>query len=120
MYFSCSITLISIDEFNDCVVIACLRKLQKWSITSILSEFTILSGTKDINAYFDYWQFIENFNIDTVVTQEILPDYMKSYVHYHENDNLQIDNNSVDYKLISEGIIYDPILSLIADQEEDD
>ena len=49
------------------VVIACLRKLQKWSLISILEEYRRYSGSK---LQQEFEQFIELFDTDLVPIPE--------------------------------------------------
>eukprot|EP01041_Mallomonas_annulata_P001249 gene1249-2421_t len=59
----------------DGVVIACIRRLQGWTLTSIIEEFRILTGRK----IFDIEQFIEYFDIDIIDVPNIVPDYLQIY-----------------------------------------
>jgi hypothetical protein len=45
--------------YMDCLLVACIRKLQNWSFTSIIGEFRLFSGTK---RHFDLEQLIEMFD----------------------------------------------------------
>ena len=62
----------------DCVLIACMRRLQHWSLTSIISEFRLLSGPE---RYFDFEQFIELFD---PTSMDILTHVTKGSAHLPE------------------------------------
>ena len=68
----------SSETLYDCLVIGCLRRVQEWSFTSILSEFRQLCWPLRLN---DFEQFIESFNVSLVVTEENVPDYLLTHDH---------------------------------------
>lgn len=65
--YSCS----SCDPF-DAVVIACLRKLQQWGMTSVFEEFRIIARKK----MFDLEQYVEFFDISGVKLPFRLPNFL--------------------------------------------
>ena len=60
----------------DVAVIACLRRLQHWTLTSIIDEARILGGRK----VFDIEQFIEQFDLDLVHVPALPPEYLQAYI----------------------------------------
>jgi hypothetical protein len=66
------------DTCIDASVIACVRRLQKWSMTSIIAEFRYLTGRKD----FDMEQFIEFFDVNDAVrvSRRRMPAYIDVYL----------------------------------------
>lgn len=52
----------SIVDYMDCIVIACIRKLQHWAISAIISEFRMLTNERDYIVLFDLEQYIESFD----------------------------------------------------------
>eukprot|EP01036_Dinobryon_divergens_P025846 gene25846-34434_t len=76
---SCNTLLVGSSEtLYDCLVIGCLRRVQEWSFTSILSEFRQLCWPLRLN---DFEQFIESFNVSLIVTEENVPDYLLTHDH---------------------------------------
>lgn len=65
--------LCSMELFADIVMIACLRRLQRWCLTSVIDEFRALSLRRNC---FDLEQFIEYFDISLVRYPFSLPDYV--------------------------------------------
>lgn len=73
---------LSIDTCIDALIIGCLRKLQKWDMTSILGEFRHLTGRK----IFDMEQFIEFIDIkQTRLPRRWLPNYIECYLEIEVN-----------------------------------
>jgi len=128
------------DTCLDCLLIACLRKIQEWSLVPILNEFRILSNQKRL---FDLEQFIELFNSDSVNYTSEIPEFLSTHLlikeeelkllerMYKENDDNEVNDQSQDklfltlffsnmQTTISPGVTYDPILTLIADKDDDD
>lgn len=63
--YNTSILLVGCDySCYDCLLIACLRKCQSWTLLSIISEFRFFIGPN--RRLFDMEQFIELFNTDIV------------------------------------------------------
>jgi hypothetical protein len=123
-----------IDNCWDAVVIAIIRRLQNWSLTSILLEFRFHGG-RDL---FDMEQFIEAYDLSSC--EAILPEYdeLPSYIQkyklakgeedYATNDtHLSAERRELLKKLfyapadriISNGVTYDPALSLINEKDDD-
>jgi tyrosine-protein phosphatase OCA1 len=57
------------------VVVACLRKLQKWSMTSIFEEYRRYSGGSRLQPQQE--QFIEIYDIDLITISPSAPDYLQ-------------------------------------------
>jgi hypothetical protein len=69
---------LSPDSFIDCVVIACWRRVQEWSIIPVVAEFRTFTWPHKLH---DYEQFIELFNTGLVDIKTLSPE---SFV-IHEN-----------------------------------
>ncbi len=131
-----SILIVGNDETcYDCLLIACLRKLQSWSIVSIINELRFHIGSQ--RKIFDLEQFIELFNPDILTLPSILP----TYLALHDSllaDELQLCNRmrnnqsnaddellhrllfSNKLMLISPGSTFDAAVSLVNDKDDDD
>jgi hypothetical protein len=64
-------------------MIACLRKMQDWSIMSIVAEFRVFTWPHRIQ---DFEQFIEFFNTKLVDMDTLAPDFHT----IHENIKVNI------------------------------
>lgn len=71
----------------DMVLVAILRRLQKWSLTSVLSEFRTNVG----QSLFDVEQFIEYFDTDLIDLPPSLPDYLLAYESLMEEESAIAD-----------------------------
>ena len=60
----------------DCIIVACLRRVQEWSFVSILGELRMHSGCRQ----FDVEQFIESFDPDIVDISQYTPDYLRMHI----------------------------------------
>ena len=61
----------------DAMLIACLRRLQRWSLTSVLANFRLLTGRK----IFDLEQFIEFFDVSIVrIPWHRMPGYLDMFL----------------------------------------
>lgn len=61
----------------DAALIACLRRIQRWGLTSVLAEFRQLTGRK----IFDLEQFIEFFDVSTVqIPSHRMPAYLDIFL----------------------------------------
>lgn len=67
-----------VDTFYDCLVIACLRRLQEWSYVSILAEFRQHTWPHKLH---DFEQVIEKFNTALVD----LPVNVPEFLSIHDN-----------------------------------
>lgn len=119
----------------DCLLIACLRKLQSWSIVSIINELRFhISSQREI---FDLEQFIELFNPEMLS----LPSTLPAYLAFHESlitdemklcDRIRTNQLNADdgvlhrllfsnkLVLISPGSAFDATISLVNDKDDDD
>jgi hypothetical protein len=66
----------------DCIIVACLRRVQEWSFVSILGELRMLSGCRQ----FDLEQFIESFNPDIVDISQNTPDYLQIHMRLKDEE----------------------------------
>lgn len=57
-------------------VVGCLRRLQNWSLTSILDEYRTYAGSK---ARLVHQQYIESFDVDLVTFPAQLPPWIVDY-----------------------------------------
>lgn len=73
-----------VDTFYDCLVIACLRRLQEWSYVSILAEFRQHTWPHKLH---DFEQVIEKFNTALVE----LPVNVPEFLSIHDNFKVGID-----------------------------
>lgn len=60
----------------DCIIVACLRRVQEWSFVSILGELRMHSACRQ----FDVEQFIEEFDPDTIDISTNTPDFLKIHI----------------------------------------
>lgn len=61
----------------DAALIACLRRIQRWGLTSVLAEFRQLTNRK----IFDMEQFIEFFDVTTVqIPSHRIPAYLDIFL----------------------------------------
>lgn len=67
-----------VDTFYDCLIIACLRRLQEWSYVSILAEFRQHTWPHKLH---DFEQVIEKFNTALVD----LPVNVPEFLSIHDN-----------------------------------
>jgi hypothetical protein len=131
-----SILIVGNDEAcYDCLIIACLRKLQSWSIVSIINELRFHIGSQ--RKIFDLEQFIELFNPEILS----LPSKLPSYLELHENllsdeiklcDRIKTNQSNTDdgllhrllfssnLMLISPGSLFDATVSLVNDKDDED
>jgi hypothetical protein len=65
--------MLSTDTYYDCLLVACMRRVQSWSYLSVLAEFR-----QNIwpNKMFDFEQFIEHFNITLIDLSSSMPDFI--------------------------------------------
>ena len=71
------------DTHYDCLLVACIRRLQSWSLTSILSEYRQFCGSK---RYFDIEQFIECFQPTSIeLSPETTPDFLSLHLYMMVN-----------------------------------
>jgi len=68
-----------VENYHDCVITACLRRVQHWSFVSILSELRHHAWPYKL---FDFEQFIEYFNIDLIDLSTI---NMPDFITIHQN-----------------------------------
>ena len=79
MYDSCNVLLLYHSQsYLDCLVLACLRRIQEWSLVSIFMEFRRNTWPQN---NFDFEQMIEffHFNYDEFVSEgnnDTLPDFI--------------------------------------------
>eukprot|EP00602_Paraphysomonas_sp_CaronLab_P000601 CAMPEP_0185022268 /NCGR_PEP_ID=MMETSP1103-20130426/4986_1 /TAXON_ID=36769 /ORGANISM="Paraphysomonas bandaiensis, Strain Caron Lab Isolate" /LENGTH=250 /DNA_ID=CAMNT_0027554261 /DNA_START=5 /DNA_END=757 /DNA_ORIENTATION=- len=68
----------------DACIIACLRRLQQWSLTSIIGEFRMLTE----RSIYDIEQFIEHFDARQLVRfpRRRLPKYLEVYMDAEEEE----------------------------------
>jgi protein tyrosine/serine phosphatase len=64
------------------VLVGCLRKLQGWSITSLIMEYRLFAGSK---ARFGHEQFMELFDLDLIAISRHVPIWLND----HETRNLR-------------------------------
>lgn len=76
----------------ECIIVACLRRVQQWSFVSILGELRMHSGCRQ----FDIEQFIENFDPDIVDISKSAPDFLK--IHFRLKVS-NFDNQILFYSL---------------------
>lgn len=138
------------DTCLDCLLIACLRKIQEWTLVPILHEFRLLSNQKRL---FDLEQFIELFNSDIVNYTTDIPEFLSTHLlikeeelkllerTYKESTEIPQDNDKdvndtseqsqIDrlfltlffsnmQSTISPDVKYDPNTTLINDKDDDD
>jgi hypothetical protein len=67
------IIYLSAENYHDCVITSCLRRYQHWSLVSILSEFRHQTWPYKL---FDFEQFIEFFNSDSINLSINMPDFI--------------------------------------------
>ena len=60
----------SAETFLDCVVLACWRRVQHWSVVNILAEFQMHTWPHKLC---DYEQFIERFHTELVDVVSLTP-----------------------------------------------
>ena len=62
------------ENYYDCLIIACLRRIQEWSYISVLAEFRQFTWPHKL---FDFEQFIEVFHSATAVDlSSNVPDFI--------------------------------------------
>lgn len=71
----------------DMVLVAVLRRLQGWTLTSVLSELRTCIG----KSLFDVEQFIEYFDMDLIDLPPSLPDCLLSYESILEEESAIMD-----------------------------
>lgn len=67
------------------MLVACLRRIQSWTLTSILSEFRLQSGPR---RFFDIEQFIERFDVskfDSLMHTEDYDDDLPEFLVMHKS-----------------------------------
>lgn len=69
--------LTSTDNYLDCLLVACLRKVQEWSFVSILAEFRQWVWPHRL---FDFEQLVEHFDKSLVDLSVSSPDYLLTHV----------------------------------------
>jgi protein tyrosine/serine phosphatase len=95
------------------VVVGCLRKLQGWSLSSIVNEYRSYAGTK--TRYVDE-QFIELFDIDLVQVpadpeRVYLPSWYHVYQQFAEEDRQRFRSASARGEITRDGILSHATLS---------
>ena len=65
-------------------VIGCLRRLQQWSLTSIIDKYRNQAG--NVKTKFEYEQFIELFDVDLITLPSTLPDWFTYHFTLLENE----------------------------------
>lgn len=138
-------TVLIIGSLHDCLdllIVACLRRMQRVSLTSTLEEFKILSGGKRI---FDMEQFIEYFDPSIIeLPDKNIPLYLLHYDnlkaeeeaefsrHLTSNNEGSTINEKASSKaffklifppkgiLLSPGLTFDASISLVHDKDDDD
>lgn len=73
----------SADTFYDCLVIACMRRLQEWSYVSILGEFRHLTWPHKL---FDFEQVVDQFHTSLVDITAATPEFLALH------DNFKVGN----------------------------
>lgn len=73
----------SADTFYDCLVLACMRRLQEWSYVSILGEFRHLTWPHKL---FDFEQVIDQFHTNLVDITANTPEFLA----LHDNFKVRI------------------------------
>jgi hypothetical protein len=93
----------------DAAVIACIRRLQSWSLTSIIAEFRMIAG-RDL---FDIEQFIEYFNPFLVsIPTDQRPEYLQTYIDIEDTENQYLD--------MLETFVLPPTPPLVNEHESED
>lgn len=124
----------------DCLVVACMRRLQDWSVVSILGEFRLLQGPLQQRSL-EAEQFIEYFDVAVV---DVAPYHQPNFIVVHRsllddeerllarlrqkgkgpvaNDDLGRLFFSPPASLFSPSasLQYDPALSICTDRDDDD
>jgi hypothetical protein len=72
----------------DCILVACLRKIQSWAFTSIIAEFRLHSGPE---RFFDYEQFIERYDISDIDLGSQIPEFLSLHFHLLEQEQKLLD-----------------------------
>ena len=86
-----AISLCSADSFYDCLLIACMRRVQEWSFLSILAEFRHNTWPHKL---FDLEQFIERFDTSTVNVSGSVPEFISLH------DNFKVGKMLCSYLLV--------------------
>lgn len=73
-------------------VIGCLRKLQRWSLTSIFEEYRRYATTRGEQRH---ERFIELFDTDLVTLSENSPDFLAPFVLSSEANSVDLYNKDV-------------------------
>ena len=68
----------STENFLDCVVLACWRRVQSWNIVSIIAEFRQHTWPHKL---FDYEQLIEAFDVKLVDVESLAPEFYNVHLH---------------------------------------
>ena len=78
------------ETFLDCVILACWRRVQQWSVVNMLAEFRMYTWPHKLH---DYEQFIERFNTLLVDVVSLSPEF------YVIHSNLKV---SAKYSVLSD------------------
>jgi len=70
-------------------VIACLRKLQRWSFISIFDEYRRIAGHTGSRLQQQHEQFVEQFDTDLVTITEAAPSFLQQHETLHNNNNIR-------------------------------
>ena len=71
------------------LLIGCLRKLQKWSFNSLISEYRSFSNTTKTTRYINE-QYIEIFDLDLVSIPSKTPGWLNGRI-YSESDFIKTE-----------------------------
>lgn len=96
-------------------VIGCLRRLQHWSLTSIIDKYRNHAGV--IRTRFAYEQFIELFDIDLVTLPRHLPEWFLLYQRMLQEEQEQSYSDPLG-PLISPGVSFSIKKSIVDDDED--
>eukprot|EP01032_Pedospumella_encystans_P020436 gene20436-23212_t len=81
----CSVLIVGgVDSFYDCLVIACLRRLQEWSYVSILAEFRQFTWPQKL---FDFEQVIEKFDVGLIEIPSKIPEFLSIHDNFKEEEH---------------------------------
>ncbi|CEP01953.1 Tyrosine-protein phosphatase domain-containing protein [Plasmodiophora brassicae] len=104
------------------ILVGCLRRLQFWNMASIIDEHRRYAGAK---SRFVNEQFIEFFDVDLVTLPPRLPSWFVDHIGYfksvrtgEQDDRCSSGQRASTYgQLVSASVVYDPKLSIIADDD---
>jgi hypothetical protein len=88
------------ETYLDCVILACWRRVQRWSTLNIIAEFRMHTWPHKL---YDYEQLIERFNTSLVDIISLSPEF--NVIH----SNLQVCHKKQPFTDISYFIIYPSI-----------